>query len=60
MKLPNLSEMDVSKKMAVAIAAMYFLKDVEDIKSKAILAAVAVAGIICQTVIDVIKLRAAK
>jgi hypothetical protein len=49
--------MDVSKKMAVAIAAMYFLKDVEDIKSKAILAAVAIAGIICQTVIDAIKLR---
>lgn len=55
MKLPNLSEMDVSKKMAMAIAGAYFVKDIEDIYVSCLVTSLIAIGIICQTVIDIQK-----
>ncbi len=53
MKLPNLSEMDVSKKMAMAIAGAYFVKDIADIYTACLVTGLLITAIVCQTAIDV-------
>ena len=45
------------KKMAMAIAGAYFLKDIEDWKMACLIAGLITVGIIAQTVIDVLKMR---
>jgi len=53
MKLPNLSEMDVSKKMLMAISGAYFVKDIAEFRMAALVAGLIGVGIVCQTFIDI-------
>lgn len=53
MNLPNLSEMDVSKKMLMAITGAYFVKDIAEWRMAALVAGLIGLGIVCQTVIDI-------
>jgi hypothetical protein len=57
MHLEDFLNANISKKMGIAIATMFFVKDIEDIYLACILTSIAAVGIICQTVIDVIKLE---
>jgi len=53
MKLPNLNDMDVSKKMLMAISGVYFVKDITEFRMAALMAGLIGVGIIAQTIIDV-------
>ena len=57
MEIPQLNKMNVSKKMAMAIAGAYFVKDIENITLAGIVAAILGIAIICQTVIDIAELK---
>ena len=45
------------KKMAMAILGAYFLKDIEDWNMALLTAGLLTVGLVCQTVIDVRKVR---
>lgn len=53
MKLPNLNDVDVSKKMLMAISGAYFVKDIAEWRMAALVAGLIGLGIVCQTVIDI-------
>lgn len=52
MNLPNLSNVEIPKRISAAIVGMYFLKDIKDIKMALILAGILIAGIAAQTITD--------
>lgn len=56
MKLPNLADMDVSKKMLMAISGAYFVKDITEFRMAALVTGLIGIGIIAQTIIDVAAL----
>lgn len=53
MNLPNLNDVEIPKRMSVALIGVYFVKDVEDILMALIVAGIIVVGIACQTLTDV-------
>lgn len=56
MKLPNLNDVDVSKKAAMAIAGAYFVRDIMEFQMAALVAGLICFGIAAQLVIDVVKI----
>ena len=53
MNLPDLTKMDISKKMLMALVGSYFVSEMQELKLALIVAALIAVGIVCQTVIDV-------
>jgi len=53
MNLPNLSNVEIPKRIAAAIACAWLIKDIEDLNMAIILASIVVVGIISQTVTDI-------
>jgi len=53
MTLPDLTKMDISKKMLMAISGAYFVKDIAEFRMAALVAGLIGIGIVCQTVIDI-------
>lgn len=58
MNLPNLSNVEIPKRIAAAIAGMYFIKEIDDIYMAIILASILVAGIAAQTITDIVGKKA--
>lgn len=52
MNLPNLNDVEIPKRMAMAAFGAYLIKDITDLKLAMIVAAIVVAGMVCQTVTD--------
>lgn len=57
MTLPDLTKMDISKKMLMAISGAYFVKDIAEFRMAALVAGLIGVGIVCQTVIDIFSHR---
>ena len=60
MTLPDLTKMDISKKMLMAISGAYFVKDIAEFRMAALVAGLIAVGIICQAVIDIFDGKPAK
>jgi mannose/fructose/N-acetylgalactosamine-specific phosphotransferase system component IID len=53
MNLPNLSNVEIPKRIAAAIACAWLIKDIKDLNMAMIVAGIVVVGIISQTITDV-------
>ena len=53
MNLPNLSNVEIPKRIAAAIACAWLIKDIQDLNMALIVASIVIVGIISQTVTDV-------
>jgi hypothetical protein len=57
MTLPDLTQMDISKKMLMALTGAYFVKDIIEFRTAVLVSGLIAVGIICQTVIDIFNLK---
>lgn len=53
MNLPNLNDVEIPKRMAMAAFGAYLLKDITDLKIAGIVALIIIAGMVCQTMTDI-------
>ncbi len=53
MNLPNLNDVEIPKRMAMAAFGAYLIKDIADLKLACLVAAIVVVGMICQTITDI-------
>jgi hypothetical protein len=58
MNLPNLNDVEIPKRMSVALVGVYLVKDIEDIYMALIVAGIIAVGILCQTYTDVMGKKA--
>ena len=57
MTLPDLTKMDISKKMVMAMMGAYFVKEIENFKLAVVVAILVGVAIVCQTAIDIVVER---
>lgn len=53
MNLPNLNDVEIPKRMTVALIGIYLVKDISDLRIAGLVAGIIIAGMICQTFTDI-------
>ena len=53
MNLPNLNDVEIPKRMAMAAFGAYLIKDIADLRLAGIVAVIIVVGMLCQTFTDI-------